>query len=76
MRAVPNHLLSGSGCHESLLHSLTRGFGKAVEFVVPQILLISGIFCLFDFGFSHVSFGSSGLQSVSVWVAMKPAYHF
>ena len=40
---LANHIASGNGCHESLLRNLTRGFGKADEFVVPQILLISGI---------------------------------
>lgn len=74
MPTVPNHFVSGNACHENLLHNLTRGFGKADEFVVPQILHISGIFVCLIFVFSHVSFGSLGLQSVSVWVAMKPAY--
>lgn len=36
--------MPGSGHHGSLLHNHTRDFGKAHEFVVPQVLLISGIF--------------------------------
>lgn len=43
MLAVSNYLLSGNVCCESLLHNLTRGFSKADEFVVPQILLVSEI---------------------------------
>lgn len=44
MLSVPNHCVSGSSSHESLLPNFIRGFGKADGFVVPQILFISGIF--------------------------------